>query len=120
MLGAFRTRVLEKIKFVHTMAPHSTTGASMIKNQATADTSIIEQPSSPAAETSISTILPASTAMPIHCDSCDEEHNYSMAFLRGLPTLKCKQCGDERQFSSFELVVLEDALKQMGYYIRTA
>lgn len=91
----------------------------MIKNQAKADTSIIEQPS-PAADTRISTILPASTAMPIHCDLCDEEHNYSMAFLRDLPTLKCKQCGDERQFSNFELLVLEDALKQMGYYIRTA
>ena len=65
----------------------------------------------------ISTILPISSAMPIDCDSCDLEHNYSIGFLRSLPTMTCKHCGDQRKFTAFELNVLETTLKQMGYFL---
>jgi len=65
----------------------------------------------------ISTILPANTAMPLECDACDQVHNYSMTFLRTLPNLVCKRCGDTRQFSKIELTVLEGALNNMGYYL---
>lgn len=65
----------------------------------------------------IATILPANTAMPLECDACDHAHNYSMAFLRTLPSLTCKKCGDQRMFSAVELKVLESALNNMGYYL---
>jgi len=66
---------------------------------------------------SVATILPTDTAMPLECDNCDEPANYSVAFLRTLPQLVCRCCGDARQFSQLELTVLEQALKNMGYYL---
>jgi hypothetical protein len=66
---------------------------------------------------SVSTILPVSTAMPMECDSCDQDNAYSIAFLRSLPELTCKHCGDHRQFSHFELNVIENTLKDMGYFL---
>ncbi len=63
------------------------------------------------------TILPASTSMPINCDACDVEHMYTMAHLRTLPQLHCQDCQDQRQFSAFELNILEKALNGMGYYL---
>ncbi len=65
----------------------------------------------------IANILPANTPMPLECDACDHEQSYSMHHLRELPELTCKNCGDQRSFSSFELVALENALKGMGYYL---
>jgi transposase-like protein len=66
---------------------------------------------------SVATILPTSTAMPMECDSCDQDNTYSIAFLRSLPELTCKHCGDHRQFSSFELNIIESTLKNMGYFL---
>jgi hypothetical protein len=66
---------------------------------------------------SVATILPVSTAMPMACDSCDQDNTYSIAFLRSLPELTCKHCGDHRQFSNFELNVIENTLKHMGYFL---
>ena len=70
-----------------------------------------------AAMTSVATILPTDTAMPLECDSCDSLANYSITFLRTLPKLVCQCCGDARQFSQIELTVLEQALKNMGFYL---
>ncbi len=65
----------------------------------------------------VANILPATTAMPLECDACDHEQNYSMQHLRSLPKLTCKECGDSRAFSQVELSTLEKALNQMGYYL---
>jgi transposase-like protein len=69
------------------------------------------------AAASVATILPVYTAMPMACDSCDLDNTYSIGFLRSLPKLTCKHCGDHRQFSHFELNVIETTLKDMGYFI---
>lgn len=69
------------------------------------------------ASAQVATIMPANTAMPLECDACDHVQNYSMTFLRTLPQLSCKQCGDQRHFSAIELKVLESALNNMGYYM---
>jgi transposase-like protein len=66
---------------------------------------------------SVATILPVYTPMPMACDSCDLDNTYSIGFLRSLPKLTCKHCGDNRQFSNFELNVIETTLKDMGYFI---
>ncbi|WP_396588741.1 hypothetical protein [Bermanella sp. R86510] len=84
----------------------------MVHNHAAQTTANIE------AKASISTILPASTPMPIPCDLCDQDHYYSVGFLRTLPRLTCKDCGDQRQFSQFELETIEKTLKTLGYYIQ--
>jgi hypothetical protein len=34
-----------------------------------------------------------------------------------LPKLTCKYCGDKRQFSNFELNVIENTLKDLGYFL---
>ncbi len=65
----------------------------------------------------VANILPAHTPMPLECDACEHEQNYSMSHLRTLPEVACSQCGDKRRFSGFELKVLEDTLNDMGYYI---
>ena len=67
---------------------------------------------------SLATILPANTPMPICCDHCDHEQNYTMTELRQLPKLSCNQCGESRQFSQFELVVIEKTLNQLGYFLQ--
>jgi len=67
---------------------------------------------------SLATILPANTPMPICCDQCDHEQNYTMTQLRQLPTLTCDECGETRQFSNFELVVIEKTLNELGYYLQ--
>jgi transposase-like protein len=69
------------------------------------------------AAASVATILPVYTPMPMACDSCDLDNTYSIGFLRSLPKLTCKHCGDNRQFSHFELNVIETTLKDMGYFI---
>jgi len=40
-----------------------------------------------------------------------------MTHLRTLPTLTCKECGDSRQFSQVELITLDKALNELGYYL---
>jgi len=65
----------------------------------------------------VANILPANTPMPLACDACDHEQSYSMRHLRTLPELVCHHCGDQRQFSTFELTTLESALNNMGYYL---
>jgi len=67
---------------------------------------------------SLATILPANTPMPICCDQCDHEQNYTMTQLRQLPKLSCNVCGETRQFSEFELNVVEKTLNQLGYYLQ--
>ncbi|MGR6871120.1 hypothetical protein ACU6U9_02160 [Pseudomonas sp. HK3] len=66
----------------------------------------------------IATILPANTPMPLCCDACDYAQTYSMTHLRQLPTIVCEDCGDTRQFSAFELNILESTLNNMGYYLQ--
>ncbi|MFT5593093.1 MAG: hypothetical protein ACI8SR_001461 [Oceanicoccus sp.] len=66
----------------------------------------------------ISTILPANTPMPLCCDACDHEQNYTMTHLRQLPVIICDDCGDARQFSAFELNILESTLNTMGYFLQ--
>jgi len=68
-------------------------------------------------DASFATILPASTLVPLQCDECGHEQNYPMKTLRNLPHMMCHECNDERSFSEFELMVLEKALKGMGYYL---
>ena len=68
-------------------------------------------------DASFATILPASTLVPLQCDECGHEQNYAMKALRQLPHIMCHDCHDERTFSEFELMVLEKALKGMGYYL---
>ena len=65
----------------------------------------------------VSTILPVTTPMPMECDSCDSDNIYSIEYLRKLPKLTCKHCGDHRQFSRFELDIIENTLKNMGYFL---
>lgn len=65
----------------------------------------------------MATILPSNTAMPMACDACDQDNTYSIGFLRRLPKLTCKHCGDHRQFSPFELTLIENTLKNMGYFL---
>jgi len=67
---------------------------------------------------SLATILPANTPMPICCDQCDHEQNYSMTQLRQLPTLTCDECGESRNFSQFELITIEKTLNQLGYFLQ--
>ena len=67
---------------------------------------------------SIATILPANTPMPLCCDACDHEQSYTMTYLRQLPTIVCDDCGDTRQFSTFELNILESTLNTMGYFLQ--
>ena len=67
---------------------------------------------------SIATILPAITPMPLCCDACDHEQSYTMTHLRQLPTIVCTDCGDTRQFSDFELNILESTLNTMGYFLQ--
>ena len=67
---------------------------------------------------SIATILPANTPMPLCCDACDHEQIYTMTHLRKLPVIVCEECGDARQFSAFELQVLESTLNTMGYFLQ--
>ena len=69
------------------------------------------------ADASFATILPSSTLVPLQCDECGHEQNYAMKTLRALPHMMCHECDDERTFSEFELMVLEKALKGMGYYL---
>lgn len=72
---------------------------------------------SPTQTASLATILPANTPMPLCCDACDHEQSYTMTQLRQLPTVVCEECGDQRQFSQFELTVIENTLNTMGYYL---
>ncbi|MEY8248874.1 MAG: hypothetical protein RPT11_10860 [Bermanella sp.] len=65
----------------------------------------------------VANILPANTPMPLACDACDLEQDYSMRHLRSLPELVCQHCGDRRRFSGLELTTLESALNHMGYYL---
>jgi hypothetical protein len=65
----------------------------------------------------VATILPTTAPMPMACDACDVENAYSIGFLRKLPKLTCKHCGDQRQFSNFELNVIENTLKDLGYFL---
>jgi len=65
----------------------------------------------------VANILPANTPIPLACDACDHEQDYSMRHLRSLPELACNHCGDLRQFSVLELTTLENALNNMGYYL---
>jgi len=51
------------------------------------------------------------------CDACDQDNTYSIGFLRRLPKLTCKHCGDHRQFSPIELTIIENTLKNMGYFL---
>lgn len=67
---------------------------------------------------SIATILPANTPMPICCDLCDHEQNYTMSQLRQLPTMTCEECGESRRFSHFELITIEKTLNQLGYFLQ--
>lgn len=67
---------------------------------------------------SLATILPANTPMPISCDECDHEQNYTMTQLRELPVLTCDCCGDQRAFSQFELTIIEKTLNHLGYYLQ--
>lgn len=66
---------------------------------------------------SVATILPSDTAMPMACDACDEDSVYSIGFLHTLPTLTCKHCGDQRQFSAFEYKIINNFLKDKGYFL---
>lgn len=68
----------------------------------------------------VANILPLNTLMPLACDECDHEQNYAMKALRTLPLLTCQHCQAQRQFSQFELNVLESTLKDMGYYFSRA
>ena len=68
----------------------------------------------------VATILPSNIGMPMQCDACDQDNTYSIGFLRHLPHLTCKHCGDERQFPRFELNIIENTLKNMGYYLAKA
>lgn len=65
---------------------------------------------------SVTNILPATTLMPLSCDECDIEEEYEMKTLRALPQLTCTHCQAQRQFSAFELGILESTLKNLGYY----
>ena len=67
--------------------------------------------------TPIATIINQQTEVPLACDQCDCESHYSIGFLKKLPQLTCDYCQDSRQFSELEMVVLEQALKQMGFYL---
>jgi len=66
---------------------------------------------------SVATILPANTPMPLCCDACDHEQSYTMTHLRKLPIIMCEACGEARQFSAFELQVVERTLNSMGYFL---
>lgn len=70
-----------------------------------------------AAPAEFATIMPSSTLIPMQCDCCGHEQNIAMKSLRTLPQITCIECEDQRQFSEFELAVLEKALKEMGYFI---
>lgn len=66
---------------------------------------------------SVTTILSAKTQVPLDCDHCGIEQNHTIEYLRQLPKLNCAHCEDERTFSEFELGILENALKEMGFYL---
>lgn len=66
---------------------------------------------------SITTILSASTEVPISCDNCGLDSDYRIGFLRKLPTISCRFCEDTRHFTALEFDVLGQVLKQMGYFL---
>lgn len=65
----------------------------------------------------VATIINLQTEVPMNCDQCDCDNHYTIGHLRQLPQLTCDFCNDSRRFSHLELVVLEKALREMGFYL---
>lgn len=64
----------------------------------------------------VSTILSDKVSIPIACDRCDCETEYSIQTLKTLPSISCGHCGHTRQFSQAEFEVVKQFLTLAGFH----
>lgn len=63
----------------------------------------------------LSTILPDDTLVAIECLRCGQESEFALGYLKQLPVIECRVCGQGRHFNRTELGITRRLLARMGY-----
>ncbi|WP_221800068.1 hypothetical protein [Oceanobacter mangrovi] len=66
----------------------------------------------------MSTIVSTEMLLPVTCDHCECDTDFSLGVLKQLSRISCGHCGHSRHFTAIEFDVLKLVLANAGFHFR--